>query len=988
MRDMSTSFVATPPAVDAMRALLLSIGAGKPVLVSGAPGVGKTAFLRRAAELFGQTEPVFLFCDEQTDIKLLLGTYACGKIVGEFVWRPGVITEALRQGRWLVLEDIDRVPAEVLAALLPLADSRRLTLPDRNQTIEARLGFHLFGTLSTPGGNSPMRGTAKSSEGKSTDAQEESDDAHRHVFPGRVPATVNAWTRVQVPTPLPRHLAEIIGGLFPELQPLIPQLLSTAALLCQGPSSTDDGGGSTPVLGSMPVAPGPRELLSWCSHLRHARLILQPIFTEESRTTVLREAAAVLLGRIPDVAYRRRLLANIAPIWGLAGGIAEALLEERPDVHLGASEISIGSVTLQRASTADEAAKSPFAYTSVHARVLQALASSIRCDKPVLLVGDTGTGKTSVVQHLGELLGERVLVYNFSEQSESSELIGGFRPVDVVLHSMTELNVAFTEAFKNSFSKSKNAKLIERAHQEFSARQWPAFLQIAKGICEKALQSLSDPVAQSSKGVRATHQATAWQKVMALLGKASATIAKGTAPHFEFQEGLLVEALRSGAWVVLDEINLAPGDILQRIQGLIERSPGMQLALPESGDEHILPHANFRIFACMNPPRIPTAPLLDAADDSMDGTANKEAEENAVPGFRAGQSAGKKELPAGIRARFTEVFVDEVRSRDDVGRIVRGYLERCFPSPPVDAIVKFYAQVKSLTHKCILLDGAGKVAHFSLRNLTRALRFSICAVRRPCHPTQGNLALAQGLAVGFATPLDRSSAERIERLIEEAIGVSAIVRCSSTATSSSLPSVGSKKSPNMKEEVASAQIDEAKGWVCVEGYWIKSGSSPIDVAAAHKDFVITASVRHHLQNIARMLSGGRFPVLLEGPTSSGKTSMVKFIAKLTGHECVRINNHEHTDLQEYLGQYVCDPTTGQLVFQEGVLARAARAGHWVVLDELNLAPSEVLEALNRLLDDNRELFIADTGETINPHEDFMVFATQNPAGANYGGRKL
>ena len=39
-------------------------------------------------------------------------------------------------------------------------------------------------------------------------------------------------------------------------------------------------------------------------------------------------------------------------------------------------------------------------------------------------------------------------------------------------------------------------------------------------------------------------------------------------------------------------------------------------------------------------------------------------------------------------------------------------------------------------------------------------------------------------------------------------------------------------------------------------------------------------------------------------------------------------------------------------------ARASRApGYWVVLDELNLAPSDVLEALNRLLDDNRELFV-------------------------------
>jgi midasin len=45
------------------------------------------------------------------------------------------------------------------------------------------------------------------------------------------------------------------------------------------------------------------------------------------------------------------------------------------------------------------------------------------------------------------------------------------------------------------------------------------------------------------------------------------------------------------------------------------------------------------------------------------------------------------------------------------------------------------------------------------------------------------------------------------------------------------------------------------------------------------------------------------------------------------------------------------------VFQEGALVEAVQKGHWIVLDELNLAPSDVLEALNRLLDDNRELFV-------------------------------
>lgn len=79
--------------------------------------------------------------------------------------------------------------------------------------------------------------------------------------------------------------------------------------------------------------------------------------------------------------------------------------------------------------------------------------------------------------------------------------------------------------------------------------------------------------------------------------------------------------------------------------------------------------------------------------------------------------------------------------------------------------------------------------------------------------------------------------------------------------------------------------------------------------------------------------------------------------------------------------------SGQLVFHEGALVRAVRHGHWVILDELNLAPTDVLEALNRLLDDNRELFVPELQETIQPHPHFMLFGTQNPAGA-YAGKNL
>ncbi|VUZ42060.1 unnamed protein product, partial [Hymenolepis diminuta] len=110
-------------------------------------------------------------------------------------------------------------------------------------------------------------------------------------------------------------------------------------------------------------------------------------------------------------------------------------------------------------------------------------------------------------------------------------------------------------------------------------------------------------------------------------------------------------------------------------------------------------------------------------------------------------------------------------------------------------------------------------------------------------------------------------------------------------------------------------------------------------------------------------------------------------------------NHEHTDLQTYLGSYTAASASSvctnsgdgsgvvSLVFQEGIFVQAMKQGHWIILDELNLAPTEILEALNRVLDENRELFITETQEMVKAHPHFRVFATQNPPGL-YAGRKV
>jgi midasin len=171
-------------------------------------------------------------------------------------------------------------------------------------------------------------------------------------------------------------------------------------------------------------------------------------------------------------------------------------------------------------------------------------------------------------------------------------------------------------------------------------------------------------------------------------------------------------------------------------------------------------------------------------------------------------------------------------------------------------------------------------------------------------------------------------------------------------------------------------------YVLVKPFWIKRG--PFDLQdwsenehAGRAKFILTNTMSFNLRRLSRAVAAGPWPILLEGPTSAGKTTLIEYLAARCGHRVVRINNHEHTDVQEYTGSYASDEN-GSSNLSRWDFGESAAQRTLGDLDELNSAPSEVLEALNRLLDDNRELYLAEVNETVKPHPNFRLFATQNP----------
>jgi midasin len=130
------------------------------------------------------------------------------------------------------------------------------------------------------------------------------------------------------------------------------------------------------------------------------------------------------------------------------------------------------------------------------------------------------------------------------------------------------------------------------------------------------------------------------------------------------------------------------------------------------------------------------------------------------------------------------------------------------------------------------------------------------------------------------------------------------------------------------------------------------------------------------------------PILLEGSPGVGKTSLISALANIAGHVLYRINLSDQTDLTDLFGSDlpVEGGGPGEFSWKEAGFLMAMRHGHWVLLDEMNLAPQAVLEGLNAVLDHRGSVFIPELGRSFTRHPSFRIFAAQNPLHQG-GGRK-
>ncbi|KAJ3181878.1 hypothetical protein HDU85_003393 [Gaertneriomyces sp. JEL0708] len=895
--------------------LALAISLNVPVLLSGPPGCGKTALIAESANyLYATTEDLLkIHLGDQTDAKVLLGTYVCTSEPGVFRWQPGVLTTAVMEGRWILFEDIDLAPTEVLSVLVPLLETGWLMVAGRGEKVKAKPGFRVFGTQSlTKGKANRMAGQAGEGLWHAIDVEELSKSEVQEVIEKKFPGVVALGA-----------MASGLSCYWTLVDTFADKAFSNARLLSL------------------------RDLMKFCDRVeswgRDMRDALEVAsdgskqLKLEVRELLFLEAADSYARWIPKRELSDRVLAKIGEAFNVPLHRVQFFIDHfTPAVTSTDEQVIVGRARLPKRprDLLDQRVERPFASTPPTLRLMSTIASCLAQSFPTLLVGETGTGKTTLVQHLAHMTNTPLTVINLSQQSDSSDLLGGFKPVDcrVLAGGLVE---EFDKLFTATFSAEKNQlfldgvrKGVRKSKWAVVVKGWKKGLDMAMTVFRKARGAEVEGVNKRRKKF-GTELEDKWKEFGRKVEQFDQTQQKSAnSLLFSFLEGALVQAMRKGEWVLLDEINLATPETLDCLAGLLS-SKDSGLVLVERGDTRSVErHPSFRLLGCMNP----------------------------------SGDAGKRDLPPGLRARFTEVWCPPPdASLEDLVLIIRGYLTDVLPPTSAGTdlcydIARFYTAVRQMASSGELFDGAGQRVHYSLRTLTRALGFARLTTRNGTWSLRRSV--WEGIEMTFGTGVEEAGWAKVRALLVEGVG----------------------KNVNLNRRAPLLENHSV-----VAGYMLPHGPHPIPAdEQLQREYIITPAVEKNLGRLARAVMSGH-PVLIQGPTSAGKTSMVEFLAKKCGRKCVRVNNHEGTEVSEYIGGWGEDG--GKVVWVEGILVTALKQGHWLILDELNLAPSDVLESLNRLLDDNRELYIPETQVTIKPHPDFQLFATQNPAGTMYGGRK-
>jgi MoxR-like ATPase len=475
-----------------------------PILVCGPPGSGKSSLVRESAHYCCSSSAssksddlLELHVDEETDSKTLIGSFTTTDIPGEFSWRPGALTQAVRSGKWVLMEDVDTLPSEIQAAIVQLLENRMLPLGSGKYE-RCHPKFRLFGTCTT------------NADYHIGDQNFEEKRSLR--LSGKKLVTPSLWRKVHVQPLAFSELKEIGESLHPSLPPIVSEAALNVLKVLDRSGRSDVSGVENPTNNLAPSAEttansapfrlttgrhaSVRDFLKLLSRISHTVIFERNVafVTESQRTLCLAETVDVFAASCPSLDQRKDFITTVAaPHWGITADLALSYIEARqPSIMRGANHTEIGRAKIPNASYGRqvEVTSEKFAPTNFSKRLMESIGVCISENEPTLLVGETGCGKTTLLQQLARYADRELIVQNLSLQTDSTDLLGGYRPLEMS-HIARKAYLDFVDIFVSTFSRKQNADFLKYASSVLEKGQWKKVAQCFRRAAALGLAKVS-----------------------------------------------------------------------------------------------------------------------------------------------------------------------------------------------------------------------------------------------------------------------------------------------------------------------------------------------------------------------------------------------------------------------------------------------------------------------------------------------------------------
>ena len=551
IRDGSLNIDAPTTRKNAMR-ILRACQVRKPILLEGSPGVGKTSLITALAALTGHNLCRINLSD-QTDIMDLFGSDLPveGGRPGEFEWKDAAFLRALQSGDWILLDEMNLAPQAVLEGLNAVLDHRgSVYLPELGRTFIRHPEFRIFAAQNPLQQGGGRKGLPKS--------------------------FLNRFTKVFLQELNATDLLLICQRAFPGHPVDMLEAMITLTNRIQDEATTKhtigrDGG---------PWEFNLRDILRWMS-LMHTSTGLE---IDNSPGTHL---DPIFLQRFRSMDDRRR----VTSIFNDLFPECPVEIDIRPWPSITPECVQIGHALFPRPPSRPVRPRHHLLHGQLAA--LQAAGVCIQHGWLVIFTGPSGTGKTSLASLLSDIGGVHMEVLSMNGSIDTTDLLGGFEQVDFTSH-VRQFAQRVLNAWDTMSASSVMPLSVSSVNEIDSLR--------------KALVNTGHPL--SSATVILQHARVACEFLddstrRELLAEADALSGDSGLPgRFDWVDGPLVSAMKTGHWMLLDNANLCNPAVLDRLNSLCE--PDGTLTLSERGLVHgevqtLRPHPNFRLLMTVDP---------------------------------------------------------------------------------------------------------------------------------------------------------------------------------------------------------------------------------------------------------------------------------------------------------------------------------------------------------------------------------------------------